>query len=265
MLDRFQRNIHSLRLSVTDLCNLRCVYCMPAEGVPLKPRRDILAFEEIEELVRAAAGLGFTKIRLTGGEPLVRNGILDLVRRVGRIPGITDYAMTTNGILLPRFAQGLKEAGLHRINISLDCVDPERFRAVTRCGRVQDTLAGIEAALAAGFRTVKLNCVVNESPDEPDARAVADLGRRLGLTVRFIRRMDTARGEFWPVFGGDGGRCGICNRIRVASDGRIYPCLFSDLNFSVRELGAERALRAAVEAKPAAGCRSENTFYALGG
>ena len=265
MFDRFQRSINYLRISVTDLCNLRCVYCMPVEGVALKRHEDILSFEEIEELTRVAVRLGVNKVRLTGGEPLVRRGILDLVRRLGCISGIDDFAMTTNGILLPEYAFALREAGLHRVNISLDCLDAERFRAITRCGRVDDSLAGIDAAVAAGFRQVKINCVVDESPDEPHARAVAAFGRDRGLDVRFIRKMDTDRGEFWRVFGGDGGHCESCNRLRVSSEGLVYPCLFNDLRYSVRELGAERAVRAAIEGKPASGHRSRNRFYALGG
>ncbi len=265
MFDRFQRRINYLRISVTDLCNLRCVYCMPAEGVPLKRHEDILSFEEIEELTRVAVGLGVNKVRLTGGEPLVRRGILDLVRRVGAIPGIEDFALTTNGILLPTCATALREAGLHRVNISLDCLDPRRFQDITRWGRVEDTLAGIQAALAAGFRQVKINCVIEKSPDEPHARAVAAFSRERGIEARFIRKMDTGKGEFWPVIGGDGGHCETCNRLRVSSDGHVYPCLFSDLRYSVRERGAERALRAAVENKPKSGLRSKNQFYFLGG
>lgn len=265
MFDRFQRKINYLRISVTDLCNLRCTYCMPAEGVQLKRHADILSFEEIEELTRTAVDLGVNKVRLTGGEPLVRKGFLSLVQRLGAIPGIDDLALTTNGVLLPKCAIALREAGLHRVNISLDSMDSERFRAITRCGKLEDTLAGIAAALEAGFRKVKINCVIDKSPNEPDARAVAAYGAEHGLEVRFIRKMDTGKGEFWRVFGGDGGHCESCNRLRVSSDGHIFPCLFSNLSYSVRELGPRQAILTAVEGKPASGHCSENKFYSLGG
>ena len=265
MFDRFNRRISYLRLSVTDRCNLRCTYCMPAEGVRRVRHEDVLSFEEIEELTRIAVELGVDKVRLTGGEPLVRRGIAELVRMLAAIPGIADFAMTTNGVLLPRHAVALHAAGLHRINISIDTVDADRFRAITRCGNVEDTLAGIAAALAAGFRSVKLNCVVTASQDEPDARSVADYAARLGLEVRFIRKMDTGKGEFWHVIGGEGGQCAICNRLRVSSTGLVYPCLFSDLCFDVRRLGPRAALLAAVEAKPEAGQTSSNQFHFIGG
>jgi cyclic pyranopterin phosphate synthase len=265
MYDRFNRRINYLRVSVTDRCNLRCRYCMPTTGVELKQRDDILSFEEIHELVQSAVRMGIDKVRLTGGEPLVRRGILDLVRMLGQIPGIADLAMTTNGLLLPQYAQGLHQAGLQRLNISLDSIDPGRYRQITRGGELTAAMAGIEAALKVDFVKIKLNCVVRESPDEADARGVAEFAAGHGLEVRFIRQMNTRNGEFWRVFGGDGGHCEKCNRLRVASDGRIYPCLFSDDAYSVRELGARQALAMAVDRKPAAGRDSHHQFYAIGG
>ncbi|MHC4886316.1 MAG: GTP 3',8-cyclase MoaA [Planctomycetota bacterium] len=265
MFDRFQRRIDYLRLSVTDLCNLRCTYCMPPEGVPLKRHEEILSLEEMEEVVRVAVELGVTKVRLTGGEPLVRRNILYLVERIGQIQGIHDFAMTTNGMHLPQFAKSLKKAGLMRINISLDTLDPGRFSELTRGGDVHETLAGIEAAMTAGLSPVKLNCVIESSVEEKDAQAVAAYGRERGLEVRYIRRMCTRDGVFGRVIGGDGGHCETCNRIRVTCDGRVYPCLFSDRFTSVRELGPQQAFLAAVGLKPAAGVRSENQFYAMGG
>ncbi|MEI6563520.1 MAG: radical SAM protein [bacterium] len=265
MYDRFNRRIHYLRLSVTDLCNLRCTYCMPAEGVPLVRHDQILSFEEIAELARVAVELGVDKVRVTGGEPLVRRDIIELVRMLAAIPGIADFGMTTNGVLLARHAVALREAGLHRVNISLDTMDPARFQTITRCGRLEDTLAGIDAALAAGFRKVKLNCVVAVSPDEPDARSVARYAAQRNLEVRFIRKMDTVSGQFWRVVGGDGGHCQSCSRLRVSSLGRIYPCLFSDLYYDVRQLGPRAAILAAVEGKPEAGRTSENRFHHIGG
>jgi len=265
MFDRYDRRIHYLRISVTDLCNMRCVYCMPAEGVQRLRHEDILSFEEIEELARAAVSLGMDKVRLTGGEPLVRRDVLTLVKMIAAIEGIHDFAMTTNGTLLPELAQPLRQAGIGRLNISLDAIDRERYRRITRGGDVARVLAGIEAAMVVGFSQIKLNCVVQESPEEPDARAVAAYAREKGLPVQFIRQMDTAGGKFWQVIGGNGGHCARCNRLRVSSNGYVYPCLFNDVSFSVRELGAEQALRAAVEAKPFAGRKSRNHFYAIGG
>lgn len=268
MFDRFNRRIHYLRLSVTDACNLACAYCrQPDSTLHARCRgADLLTIDEITALVQAAAALGIDKVRLTGGEPLLRDGIVELVRRLSPIPGIADLAMTTNGLCLAAFAVPLREAGLHRLNISLDALDPARFRAITGSSDLAQVLAGIQAAIAAGYRQIKLNCVIEESPDEPDARVVAAYARELGgLPVQFIRRMDLAAGRFWPVVGGQGGRCSQCNRLRVACDGRIYPCLFSDLSYSSRELGAENALRQAIADKPAAGTRSHNAFQTIGG
>ncbi len=265
MFDCFNRRIDYLRISITDRCNLRCEYCMPADGIPWIPRERMLSFDEIEAFTRTAVRMGVSKIRLTGGEPLVRRNVVDLVARLARLPGVRDFGMTTNGAALSRLAVPLREAGLHRINVSLDTIDPHRFRQLTRCGNLDDTLAGIEAAAAAGFQPVKLNCVVKKSADEPDARGVAAFAREHGYPVRFIRTMDLAKGEFWPVEGGEGGKCATCNRLRLSCDGRLYPCLFSDLSYDVRELGFERALRATLENKPRSGHTATRKFATLGG
>ena len=265
MFDRFDRRIHYLRVSVTDRCNLRCVYCMPETGVPPLRHDDVLSFEEIDQVVRAAVRMGVDKVRLTGGEPLVRKGVLSLAAMLAQIRGIKDYAVSTNGVLLADFASGLKEAGLHRANVSLDTLDPDRYRRITRGGDVERVLAGIDAAVATGLTPVKLNCVVERSASEPDARQVADFASEKGLQVRYIRRMDLAAGRYWPVEGGDGGDCARCNRLRLSSDGWVRPCLFSDLAFSVRQHGPEQALRKAVEAKPEAGVSSASLFHQVGG
>jgi len=264
--DRFGRRIDYLRLSVTDRCNLRCVYCMPPEGVPLVRHRDVLSFEEIVAFVRTAVESGIRKVRVTGGEPLLRRGIVHLVSMLAVIDGIDDFAMTTNGTMLREYAEALKEAGLHRLNISLDTLDPDRYREITRGGDVNRVLDGIEAALEAGFENTKLNCVVSASSSEPDAQAVRGFAERKGLQARFIRKMDIHNGEFWVVEGGTGGDCPSCNRLRLTSTGLLKPCLFSDISFSIRALGAKDALEKAVQNKPESGYRStENTFYGLGG
>ncbi len=173
MYDRFDRRIHYLRISVTDRCNLRCVRCMPEEGVQLLPRDRVLSFEQILEVARAAAAAGVDKVRLTGGEPLVRRDVVTLVAMLAGVAGIRDLAMTTNGILLAALAAPLRDAGLHRVNVSLDALDPERYRRITRGGDVRQVLAGIEAARKAGLAPIKINCVVEKTSAEPDARAVA--------------------------------------------------------------------------------------------
>jgi len=194
-LDAYNRPISYLRISVTDRCNLRCIYCMPPEGVPWRPHEDILRFEEIEKIVRVAVELGISKVRLTGGEPLVRLGITDLVSDLARIPGVDDLAMTTNGTLLSRYAAPLAEAGLRRVNISLDTLRPERFRHITRLGRLEDVLDGMEAARRAGLEPIKINTVAIRGVNDDE---VVDFARRTmqrGWNVRFI--------EVMPVGGGN--------------------------------------------------------------
>jgi len=266
MIDSFNRKIDYLRISVTDRCNLRCCYCMPQEGIRLLAHEDILSLEEIVEVARAAVELGITKVRLTGGEPLVRRGVVGLVEALARIDGIDELTMTTNGMLLEQFAHPLVEAGLGRVNVSLDTTDPHRYRQITRGGDVRMVLAGIEAAQMAGLNPVKLNCVVGEFADPHDVELVRDFGRRNGLIVRAIRLMHFESGCFSVVEGGTGGDCQRCNRLRLSSDGMIRPCLFSDICFCVRSLGPQRAIERAVAEKPQAGgpCR-HNWMHGIGG
>ncbi|HFB61706.1 MAG TPA: radical SAM protein, partial [Bacteroidetes bacterium] len=160
MLDRYNRKINYLRISVTDRCNLRCTYCMPASGIKLIPHDEIISFEEIREIVRQGVRDGISKVRLTGGEPLVRKGIVELVHMIASIPGVKDLAMTTNGILLEQFARPLAEAGLTRVNISLDTLSEKRYAEITRGGDIHKVFRGIEAARAAGLSPIKINCVV---------------------------------------------------------------------------------------------------------
>ena len=266
MLDRFERNINYLRISVTDRCNLRCRYCMPEEGISLIRHSDILTYDEIAGFTRVAVANGINKVRITGGEPLVRKGVTELVSMLAGIRGITDLSMTTNGVLLGEYAAGLAAAGLMRVNISLDTIDADRYRNVTRGGDITAVFRGIDAAREAGLRPVKINCVIKSTPDEEDARAVAGYCIRQGLEVRFIRQMDLASGTFHEVHGGSGGNCARCNRLRLTPEGILMPCLFSDRGYSVRELGAEEALRRAVEEKPERGTVNRvNCFYNIGG
>ena len=286
LIDSQGRILRDLRVSITDRCDFRCLYCLPEseaaqnfyrgywahlpDPAPLTPRwlprSEILAFEEIERVVRLLVSLGIQKVRLTGGEPLVRRGITDLVRMLAGIPGVTDLSMTTNGILLGKYAAELKEAGLQRVNISLDTLDPEKFRTITRGGNINDVLEGIEKAMAAGLTPIKLNCVVGGFNDESDATAVKKFGEERGLQVRFIREMDLANGEFYTVEGGDGGNCSICNRLRLTSNGLVKPCLFNAQGFNVREMGAEQAILSALDHKPRCGTFNvKEQFYNIGG
>lgn len=188
MKDAHGRVIDYLRISLTDRCNFRCIYCMPEDGVCQLGHDEILRIEDIERLVRVAAGIGIKSIRLTGGEPLVRKGVVDLVQSITRTPGIENVSMTTNGVLLPQMADDLKRAGLNRVNISLDTLDAQQFREITRVGKLEDTLAGIEAALEAGFNPVKVNAVTVRSLDQ-DFLAFAKLSVDRPLHVRFIEYM----------------------------------------------------------------------------
>jgi len=266
MYDQFNRKISYLRISVTDRCNLRCVYCMPEEGIRLLDHKDILSFEEIVEVVKEAVRLGITKVRITGGEPLVRKGITRLVGMISELEGIDDFGLTTNGILLEQFAHDLVKAGLHRVNISLDTIEPEKFRQITRGGDIEMVFRGIEAARKTGLSPIKINCVVKNSSTEPDAIGVKKFCDENGLEVRFIHEMDLGSGCFTVVEGGKGGDCLSCNRLRLTANGFIKPCLFSDLEFSIRELGIRQAIEKAVNLKPEKGSQNLiNRFHNIGG
>lgn len=188
MKDAHGRTIDYLRISLTDRCNFRCIYCMPEEGVCSLDHEDILRFEEIERLVHVAAGLGIKSVRLTGGEPLVRKGVAELVADLKAIDGIENISMTTNGVLLPRMAEDLKRAGLSRVNISLDTLDPVQFKEITRTGDLEDTLAGIDAALEAGLNPVKVNAVTVRRLNQ-DFLTFARMSVDRPLHMRFIEYM----------------------------------------------------------------------------
>jgi len=266
MFDRFDRNLNYLRISVTDRCNLRCIYCMPEEGIKLFRHEEILTFNEIAGFTKVAVSKGVTKVRITGGEPLVRKGITALVRMISDIKGIKDLSMTTNGILLKQYANELSAAGLQRINISLDTIDAGKFKTITRNGNVSEVLEGIEAAKSAGLFPVKINCVIKESKEEEEARAVTRFCIDNNLEIRYILQMDLVKGHFSTVDGGTGGNCSLCNRLRLTSNGKLKPCLFSNLEFDIRELGFEKAIMLAAELKPECGSTNEtDAFYNIGG
>ncbi len=266
MLDNYNRIINYLRISVTDRCNLRCTYCMPEEGVKLLSHNDLLSYDEIFEIVKYGVTQGIEKVRITGGEPLVRKGIVSLIEKLAKIEGIKDLAMTTNGILLPFYAKQLKCAGLHRVNISLDTIDKFRFRQISRIGEIDDVFKGIDAALDSGLTPVKINCVVKKSKEEADAQQVLAFCKSKNIEVRFIKEMDLEKGIFGQVIGGDGGNCGICNRLRITSTGKIKPCLFSDIEYDIRKTGIEKAFELALNSKPKNGVvNKQDKFSNIGG
>ncbi len=266
MYDNFERKINYLRISVTDRCNLRCIYCMPEDGIKMLQHSEVITFEEIVEVVRVAVRMGVDKVRITGGEPLVRKGIVELVGMLAAITGISDLSMTSNGTLLSRYAADLFKAGLSRVNISLDTLDKDRYRLFTRGGSLDDALCGIQAAREAGLNPVKINCVIQQSSDEPDARLVAEYCKKNDLEVRFIHQMSLTEGHFSVVEGGSGGDCGSCNRLRLTANGKLMPCLFSDIEYDVRTLGAEKAINLALVNKPACGSVNlRGEFYNIGG
>ncbi len=284
MIDGEGRRIEYLRLSVTDRCNCRCAYCMPEGGVPMLAHSDILSFEELACVVRAAADLGVRKVRLTGGEPLARRGVVDLVGMVAAVPGIEEVAMTTNATLLAPVAESLRKAGLTRLNVSLDSLRPDRYAQITRGGRLADALAGIAAAREAGFTGTKINCVLMGGVNDDELADVASLARNEAVDVRFIELMPIGPAACWPrasfvaadavldalpgleLLGRDGvaelyrmpgwiGRVGLirpmshkfcdgCSRIRVTADGKLKPCLHSAAEINLRGLDHEGLLAA---------------------
>lgn len=285
MRDREGRAIEYLRLSVTDRCNCRCTYCMPAGGVPMLRHEDVCSFEELARITGVCCELGVRKVRLTGGEPLVRRGLPDLVRMLRAVPGVDELALTTNATLLAPLAAELADAGLDRVNVSLDSLRPERYAAITRGARLEDALDGIRAALDAGLTPLKINCVLMGGVNDDEVADVAGLARREPVDVRFIELMPIGEAACWPrarfvpadavlaavpgltPAGGDGvaelfsapgwaGRvglirpmshrfCGGCTRIRVTADGRLKPCLHSADEVPLRGLSGD-ALREAI-------------------
>lgn len=290
MRDRCARNITYLRLSVTDLCSLRCRYCMPEEGVPKRDHGDICSVEELVEIAQAAADCGVRKVRLTGGEPLVRRGILDICRGIAAIPEVEELCLTTNGLALPQLAAPLREAGVSRLNISLDTLRPDRYAYITRVGRLEEAFRGLKAAAEAGFTGTKLNVVLMKGFNDDEIPDFLDLSCRYPVEVRFIELMPIGEGrnaQFLPAeavlesnpylrplegsgvarrYRSPGGRgtvgliepmshrfCAACDRIRVTADGKLKPCLHSNQEILLRGLhGAalRQALQAGIAGKP---------------
>ena len=189
MIDKFGRDITYMRLSVTDKCNLRCRYCMPVEGVCLKEHKEMLTEDEMITAVEAAASLGVKKLRITGGEPLVKRNIVSICRRAAAVEGIREVCLTTNGLMLPKLAKDLKDAGVKRINLSLDTLDPEKYAYITRIGTLDDFMAGLNAALDAGFEKIKINAVLIGGFNDNEIVPLAELTKQYPVDMRFIEMM----------------------------------------------------------------------------
>ncbi|NLY20467.1 MAG: GTP 3',8-cyclase MoaA [Tissierellia bacterium] len=266
MKDRFNRDINYMRISVTDLCNYRCQYCMPEDGVDKKCHSEILSYEKIEEIVKVASEFGINKIRLTGGEPLIRKGIVGLCQKLSEIEKIDEICITTNGTLLKSMAKDLKEAGVDRLNISIDTLNSEKYREMTRNGKLEDVIEGIELALELGFK-IKLNIVLIGGFNDMEIPELVKLTRDNDVQVRFIELMQIGETANWSkdkfipndfvleavtelkpiniegvakVYKVDDWKgtvglispisscfCDDCNRIRLTSDGKLKPCLHS--------------------------------------
>lgn len=241
---------------------------MPEEGIELKPHHAILRLEQIALIVEQAAALGIYKVKITGGEPLVRKNVQELVRLIAALPGITDLSMTTNGSLLTREkAHVLKRAGLNRINISLDTLDPERFFAITRGGAVNQVLAGIDAAAEARLHPIKINMVVFADTADSDIAAMQQFCASRGLSLQTIAHFSLSQRNSVAVKAADKPPpCETCNRLRLTADGFLKPCLFSDHEIKVDFSDIRGSLIAAINAKPATGSScSSRVMSQIGG
>jgi len=226
---------------------------MPPEGIRLKARSEIISYEEIIEICRKAAEMGIEKIRLTGGEPLLRKDICSLIRGIANIAGIKDLSLTTNGVFLKDLAGELKASGLKRVNVSLDSLDPKKYAMITG-GELWPVLEGVEKALAVGLSPVKINVVLQKGVNDDELNDFMHFSYRLGVKLQIIQPMSLRQGK--PAPNGLCTRppdCSVCNRIRLTADGKFKPCLFSDIEIDARDLGAEAAIRAAVDSKPEVG------------
>lgn len=254
MLDKFNREINYLRISVTDRCNLRCSYCIPP-GTVLKKKKKILSVDEIVEIVENAVKIGIKKIRLTGGEPLLRKDIVSIVKRVKSINGVEDLVMTTNGTLLKESAMILKEKGLDRINISLDTLDPEKYRELVKLGEISRVLDGIDAVIDAGFKGTKINMVVIPGFNSDEVEEMKEFCKKKGVSLQRINHYSltdiTSINRNYkaerPL------ECSQCNRIRLTADGKLKPCLFSDIELEVDFSDPIESLKSAVLNKPCRG------------
>lgn len=266
MLDRYNREINYLRISVTDKCNLRCTYCMPAEGIPLKTHNEIMSFEDIVKTAEAAAKVGIRKIRLTGGEPLVRKGIVQLVKMLNNVKGIEHLAMTTNGVLLSTMAAPLRAAGLNSVNISLDTLIPERYSALTRIGDIQYVLNGIEAARKENFEKIKINMVVMNDTKNEEITALKEFCSSKGLILQMINHYELKTEKQNAYTFDRPPKCALCNRIRLTADGFLKPCLHSNQEIPLNREDLHSSIEQAILDKPKNGMVCTNrSMIEIGG
>lgn len=239
---------------------------MPEEGIDLLKHEDILSYEEIVEIVRYGVSRGIDKVRLTGGEPLVRRDITHLIEMLSGVEGVKDLSITTNGLLLGQIAREAAKAGLNRVNVSLDTLDPVKYKKITRGGNIDQVIEGLHKAKQAGLTPVKVNMVVGSFTTDKDKEDLKKFCLSNNFELRFIQQMDLKKGTFSIVEGGRGGDCKRCNRLRITANGMIKPCLFSDIAYNIRELGVEKAFQLALDNKPEAGTVSSAcSFYRVGG
>ena len=288
LIDSFGRKIIYLRVSITDRCNYECIYCRPEGQFEFIPHEEILRYEEIVEIIQEAVNLGITKVRITGGEPLVRKGIIDFIKKLKKIKGLKDISLTTNGYFLTEYAEKLKNAGLNRVNISLDSLQKDKYSQITRGGDLEKALKGIDSAILAGLLPIKINTVLIRGINDEEVENFVKLALERPLCIRFIELMpsleeiidnytdkfisgleikenlakkysfnpiktdsDNGPAKYYQIEGGKGTIgfitalsqhfCQTCNRIRLTSEGKIRPCLFSnreiDLKKALREMG----------------------------
>jgi len=275
LLDRFNRKIDYLRISVTDRCNHRCIYCMPQAPFVYRKRGEIISYEQIESVATVAARMGIRKVRLTGGEPLVRKDIERLVGKLAAINGIDEVCMTTNGSLLADKARQLKRSGLARVNISIDSLDPTRYSRITRGGQaegldrikpsfggLQQVLAGVDAAIKAALTPIKINMVILDDTTQQDIEAMKAFCQQRGLQLQKIMQFSLYdRADLSTRFATERPpKCSRCNRLRLTADGFLKPCLFSDNEIKVDFGDIAGSILQAVAKKPKDGssCRSRS-------
>lgn len=268
MLDQYRRKIDYLRVSVTDRCNYRCGYCMPAGGIPLKPAQEILSYERIRSVVREAAELGVQKVRLTGGEPLVRKGIEHLVSMLASLPRVEELCLTTNGSRLAELAELLAESGLDRVNVSIDSLIAERYAKITGGGNLRNVLRGVDAALANGLGPVKVNMVLLPETTAEEVTAMRQFCDKKGMPLQRISlfHLQDGKESHNTITAERPPRCEHCNRLRLTSDGFLKPCLFSEQEVKVAFDDIRGSLIRAVLLKPKEGTKcSSRTMHQIGG
>jgi len=282
LIDNLGREISYLRVSITDRCNYRCIYCQPEKQFEFIPHEEILRYEEIVEIIEEAVNLGVTKVRITGGEPLARKGVVDFIKKLREIKKLEDISLTTNGFFLSEYAEKLKDAGLNRVNISLDSLQEEKYKKITRGGSLEKVLKGIDSALKAGLLPIKINTVLIKGINDDEVEDFVRLTLRRPLNIRFIEFMPSGeelKDNYWDKFisvleikeslaekysfrpidinsgngpakyyqikGGQGTIgfitalsqhfCETCNRIRLTSEGKLRPCLFSNKEVDIKQ------------------------------